>query len=407
MKVIIAGGGIGGLTAAMALHERGIEVQVYESVREVQPLGVGINILPHAMRVFAELGLMELLLPYGVETAELAFFNKRGQLIWREPRGLAAGYEVPQLSVHRGRLQLTLLAQAKHRLGDDAIRTGHAVESFEQDGTGITVHLIDRDNERAITDRADVLIGADGIHSAVRKAFYPDEGRPHWSGNLLWRAVSRSTPLLTGRSMFMAGHLPHKFVAYPLEEPAADGTQLINWIAELNWEHVGLSDRESWNRRGNFEDFAPRFTDWSFDWVDIPALIAAADSVYEFPMVDRDPLPRWTFDRVTLLGDAAHPMYPIGSNGASQAILDARALTDALTEEASYDTAFARYETQRRAATAAIVLSNRQHGPERVMDLAQERAPEGFTDVKDVFEAGELEGISAQYKQLAGFKVPK
>jgi 5-methylphenazine-1-carboxylate 1-monooxygenase len=407
MKILIAGGGIGGLAAAMALHADGHEVQVYESVREVKPLGVGINILPHAMRILNGIGIMDLLLPVGVETAELCFFNGLGQLIWREPRGLSAGYDVPQLSVHRGHLQLTLLAEARRRLGHDAIRTGAAIETFNSTADRVTATFVDRDSDERFTDTGDLLIGADGIHSTVRRHFYPTEGLPHWSGNLLWRSVSWAKPYLTGRSMFMAGHLPHKFVAYPISEPRADGKQLINWIAELNWEHKGMTDRESWNRAGNKDDFAERFADWQFDWLDIPALIDNAEGIYEFPMVDRDPLPRWTFDRVTLLGDAAHPMYPIGSNGASQSILDTAAIATALREESTIDAALARYESERRGATGAIVMANRKHGPEVVMDLAHARAPQGFNDVGDVFAPGELEGISNQYKQLAGFQRPR
>lgn len=409
MRVIIAGAGIGGLVTALALHEQGIDVQVYEAVQELAPLGVGINLLPHAGAVLHGLGALDEIRSLGVETAELCFFNRHGQLIWREPRGLAAGYPVPQVSVHRGRLQLTLLGIVRARLGDDAVRTGHRLQSFTTGGGGAlpTVELVDRATDSIVSDSADLVIGADGIHSRVRATFYPDEGMPSWSGNVLWRATTRQAPFLTGRSMFMAGHRPHKFVAYPISYVGDDGLCTVNWIAELDRRDVGLADREDWNRRGDLADFAARFDDWRFDWLDIPALVHGADVVFEFPMVDRDPLPRWTFDRVTLLGDAAHPMYPIGSNGASQAILDARSLVDALVREPSIDEALAAYEADRRPKTAGIVLANRQHGPERVMDLAEERAPGGFGDVSEVFAAGELEEIAAQYKQVAGFQVPK
>ena len=409
MRVIIAGAGIGGLVAALALHEQGVEVQVYEAVPELAPLGVGINLLPHAGAVLQGLGALDEIRALGVETAELCFFNRHGQLIWREPRGLAAGYPVPQVSVHRGRLQLALFDIVRRRLGDDAVRTGHRLQSLDTGGaTGLpSVELVDRDGDRVVRDSADLVVGADGIHSRVRATFYPDEGLPQWSGNVLWRAVSRHQAFLTGRSMFMAGHRPHKFVAYPITDADADGMCTVNWIAELDRRAVGLADREDWNRKGDPAEFAPRFADWAFDWLDIPALIDEAEMVFEFPMVDRDPLPRWTFDRVTLLGDAAHPMYPIGSNGASQAILDARSLADALAVESSVPAALAAYEAGRRPKTAGIVLANRQHGPERVMDMAEERSPGGFASVADVFAPGELEDISAQYKQVAGFQIPK
>lgn len=415
MRVIVAGAGIGGLVAAMALHQRGVDVEVHEAVTEVRPLGVGINILPHAMGVLDGLGLMGRVLALGVATAELCFFNRHGQLIWREPRGLAAGYPVPQLSVHRGRLQLELLAAARERLGPDAVRAGSAVVAVEP-GDGRTrpaALLEDRTTGTRTRVEADAVVAADGIHSAVRRQFVPDEGLPRWSGNLLWRATTVvERPFLTGRSMFMAGHRPHKFVAYPITGPDAEGRQVVNWIAELDRRDEGLAGREDWNRRVDAERFADRFADWRFDWLDIPALIAGASEIFEFPMVDRDPLPAWTRGRVTLLGDAAHPMYPIGSNGASQAILDARALAEQLGgvpadgSGAQVEAALRAYDDERRPATARIVESNRRHGPERVMDLAEERAPGGFAQVGDVFAPGELEAISAQYKQVAGFTVP-
>lgn len=404
MRVIIAGGGIGGLTAAMALHARGIDVQVYESVVELQPLGVGINLLPHAMAHLQRLDLLDVVLPLGVQTAELCFFNKLGQLIWREPRGLAAGYPIPQLSVHRGHLHMALLAETRRRLGDSAVLNAQAVQSFREDERGrVVVEIHDRVADRVVSDTADVLVGADGIHSSIRQTFYPNQGPPNWQGDILWRATSRWKPFLTGRSMFMAGHLPHKFVAYPLSEVGEDGMCTVNWIAELDRTAWGLSNREDWNRRGNFDDFMPYFEDWVFDWLDIPAMCRQTDTAFEFPMIDRDPLDQWTFGHVTLLGDAAHPMYPIGSNGASQAIIDGLVLADSLADESGIDAALARYEGERRPRTSQIVLSNRKHGPERVMDMAQERAPQGFTNVDEVFAPGELEEVAAQYRQLAGF----
>lgn len=403
MRVIVAGGGIGGLTTALVLHQRGIDVQVYESVRDVQPLGVGINVLPHAMAQLDALGALDRIADQGVRTSELCFFNRHGQLIWREPRGIEAGYPVPQVSLHRGRFQLTLLDLVRERLGPDAVKTGHHLVASSSDGLRAQATFHDRYRGGTVEDEADLVVAADGIHSTVRAARYPDEGAPKWSGAFMWRAVSRTEPFLTGRSMFMAGFRKVKFVAYPIGPVEADGKQAVNWIAELDRSGEELLGRESWNQRGDITDFLPHFADWRFDWLDIPALIEVADAVYEFPMVDRDPLDTWTYGRVTLLGDAAHPMYPVGSNGSSQAILDARALGDALATESTIDAALARYDGERRPATARIVMSNRQHGPERVLDMAEERAPRGFASASDVFVDGELEGIAAAYKQTAGF----
>lgn len=391
----------------MALHAKGIDVQVYEGVQQLQPLGVGINVLPHAMAQLDRLDLLPTLLPLGVKTGELCFFNQQGQLIWREPRGVDAGYPVPQLSVHRGRFHMALLAEARARLGEERVVSGHAVRGFAEQADGrVAVHVVPRDTDTGFDDVGDVLVAADGIHSTIRAIFHPDEGMPQWSGNILWRATTRTKPFLTGRSMFMAGHLPHKFVAYPLTEVGDDGMCTVNWIAELDRRHIGLSKREDWNKVGVLDDFLPRFEDWVWEWLDIPGLVRGAETVFEFPMVDRDPLDRWTHGRVTLLGDAAHPMYPIGSNGASQAIIDAFTLADLLADTGDIDAALQAYDADRRPKTAAIVMSNRQHGPERMLDIAYERAPQGFDDVLDVFAEGEREAIAAQYKQVAGFSLP-
>ena len=406
MRAMIVGGGIGGLTTALRLHAAGIEAHVYESVSEIRALGVGINLLPHAVRELTELGLLDVLVATGVQTQELRYFSAFGKGIWQEPRGLAAGYRWPQISIHRGTLQLLLLDAVRDRLGAACIHTGCHLASFVQsdDGT-VEAQFVDRRTGTPVaTETGDLLIGADGIHSAVRTALYPDEGPPQWNGAILWRATTLSAPFLTGRSMFMAGHAQQKFVAYPITPDVdASGRLLINWIAELRFEPAALGYREDWNRRGDLADFLPAFADWQFDWLDIPDLIQRAEAIYEYPMVDRDPLDRWSFGHVTLLGDAAHPMYPVGSNGASQAILDARALADALANSADIPAALEAYEAQRRPATARITLSNRQQGPERVMQIVAERAPQGFDDLDAVISRTELEAIAAEYKQLAGF----
>lgn len=405
MKLLLTGGGIGGLVAALSLHRAGHEVRVFESVPTLRPLGVGINLLPHAVKVLTGLGLAERLATRGVATAELAYFNKFGQEIWAEPRGRAAGYHWPQYSIHRGRLQMLLLEETRARLGTDAVRTGYHLQSFEERGDEIVARFIDRETGQVVAEETgDALIGADGIHSVVRKRFYPDEGEPKFSGRVLWRAVSEAPPFRTGQSMVMVGHADQKFVAYPIGT-TPEGSSLVNWIAEL---FVGGDEppmKRDWNRRARKDDFAPPFRSWRFDWLDVPALIGATDEVYEFPMIDRDPVPRWSFGRVTLLGDAAHPMYPIGSNGASQAILDAAALTTALTgaDAPAVPAALRRYEELRREPTSQIVLNNRKQGPERVMQLAEERAPRGFDRIESVIPRQELEDIARQYKLAAGF----
>ncbi|MFO0232371.1 MAG: flavin-dependent oxidoreductase [Burkholderiales bacterium] len=410
IDVAIVGGGIGGLATALALHAKGIACTVFEAVEAVRPLGVGTNLLPHSVRVLSNLGLQPALAAIAVETAELAFYNKHGQPIWSEPRGLAGGYTYPQFSIHRGRLQMILFETATHRLPAGAIRTSHALSRFEEGDGLTTLHFVDRAGAPRPPVRARAVIGADGIHSVVRRTFIPDEGPARFSGRMLWRATTRARPFLTGRSMVQAGHQNQKFVCYPIQQvPDADGKVTINWIAELTVPAGTTPERENWNKKVDRSVFREPFAGWTFDWLDIPALIDGADAIFEFPMVDRDPLPRWTHGRITLLGDAAHPMYPIGSNGASQGILDAEAMADAMiaagfpSRSTDPADAFARYEAARREATGAIVLSNRRNGPDQVMQIAEERAPQGFRHVHDVIPREELEAISARYKQLAGF----
>ena len=436
-RVLVIGAGIGGLTTALCLERIGIAATICESVTAIRPLGVGINLLPHSVRVLTDLGLADHLDGIGVRTAELCYYNKLGQRIWSEPRGLAAGYKWPQFSVHRGQLQALLYNTVIERLGASSIRAAHSLERIDVDGDcdgdgdgdggPATATLRNRHDDTQVTIDADVIIAADGINSAARRQRYPDEGPPKFAGQLLWRATTIASPFLTGRSMIMAGHQRQKFVCYPIAT-LADGRSVINWIAERRIAEPGSGAQpprpSDWNREIDRETFAPLFASWKFDWLDIPALIAGAERVYEFPMVDRDPLPRWTFGRATLLGDAAHPMYPIGSNGASQAILDAEAIALALRDEgcvgsvggvggvggvgdlrdaSSVRAALARYEDARRPATASIVASNRGMGPERVMQIVEERAPNGFDRLAEVISDVELNDIASQYKQIAGF----
>jgi 2-polyprenyl-6-methoxyphenol hydroxylase-like FAD-dependent oxidoreductase len=399
MKIVIAGGGIGGLAAALFLQAEGIEVDVYESVSELAELGVGINLQPHAVRELEILDLRTELEPAGNSCDEWAMFNRLGQEIWREPRGRAAGHAWPQISIHRGRLQGILLAAAKKRLGPERIHTDHHLVGFDNAADHIAATFATgRRTGPAVRVDADALIGADGIHSTVRKRLYPAEGDPVFAGMLLWRALTRTKPLFGGHTMVFAGYREQKFIAYPIGAPDADGLQMLNWICEIHADK--MLRREDWNREGRLDEFLPAYADWRFSWADVPQIIRDADRVYEYPMIDRDPLPRWSFGRVTLLGDAAHPMYPIGANGASQAIRDGRALAQALAAGGTAAECLAGYEQERREATNQIVVSNRQLGPEQVMQMAHERAPNGFDNIEDVISREELTAIAQRYRAV-------
>lgn len=404
--IIIAGGGIGGLTAALSLHRAGFAVRVFESVDRIQALGVGINLLPHAVRELDALGLAGQLAANGITPSTLAYFTKRGEPIWDEPRGLAAGYRWPQISIHRGVLHTILHEAAEAEIGADRIHTGCHLDRFVETSAGIEVTFIDRRSGVVVaTAQGSMLVACDGIHSVARKHFYPNEGMPKWNGSLLWRGLADGPPVFDGRTMLWAGHPRQKFVLYPvLDLPA--GRQQLNFIAELRTESTELIEREDWNRAGDLADFLPQFEDWVFPWLDVPALIASAPGTFLFPMVDRDPVEHWSFGRTTLLGDAAHPMYPIGSNGASQAILDARTLTGCLLCHVDdVDGALRRYDEARRPATSAIVLANRGLGPELPMQLVEERAPDGFERLSDVVTAEEILAVTDGYRKMAGFSL--
>ena len=402
--VLIVGGGIAGLATALSLHAEGIDVAVRESVPEIQPLGVGINLLPHAVRELDALGVFDELESVGIASTTLAYFSARGQLIWEESRGRAAGYQWPQLSLHRGTLQMVLHLTAVERLGADRVVPGRHLTAIDHHDSGATAHFECRDGSGGIESvDAGIVVAADGIHSTVRQQRFPHEGMPLWNGALLWRGAVEYDPILDGRTMVWAGHPDQKFVAYPIRD-LDNGKQLVNFIAEYRTDDRELLEREDWNRAGNLNDFAPRFDDWVFDWLDIPELLRAAPGTFLFPMVDRDPLDYWTEGRVTLIGDAAHPMYPIGSNGASQGILDARVLSGCIRSHRNDpDRALAIYEAHRRPATSAIVLANRGLGPEMPMRLVHERAPEGFDHINDVISPEEILEVTDGYRRTAGF----
>ena len=400
-RVLIVGAGIGGLTLALQLHEAGIGCRIVEAAPDLAPLGVGINILPHASAELFRLGLGEALEHTAVCTREASFFNRFGQHIYSEPAGRDAGYAHPQLSVHRGDLQLILVSAVRDRLGTDAIVTGQkCVRVGHGDGSALAYT---EDEDGAVTQwEADVVVGCDGVHSAVRRCLHSDEGPPRYSGCMMWRGATVTPPFLSGASMVRVGWLSTgKMVIYPIRDDVdGRGNQLVNWVAEL--ESPQRSQR-SWTRTGTQDDFAAAFADWRFDWLDVPALIDSTDTILEYPMVDQEPLPWWGEGRVTLLGDAAHPMVPRGANGAGQAILDTRALTQCLCEYHDPTEALRQYEDQRREATARVVHMNRTNPPDAVLREVYERTGDRpFATVEAVITTEEIEGILGRYRSVTG-----
>jgi 5-methylphenazine-1-carboxylate 1-monooxygenase len=424
MKVVIVGGGIGGLALALALHARGIDCEVFEAVAEVREVGVGITLLPHAMRELAALGLADRIEPLGIENLESVFCNRWGQFIFKEARGRHAGYDLPEISLHRGRLHRTLLDAVLERLGQHRVHLNHRFVRVDQGEAGATVHFVGgtdasqyenatrlamdaglADATRLVAVKADVVVGCDGVNSSVRRQFYPDESLA-FAGINTWRGVTRHRPILTGKTYLRIGSIDTgKMVIYPIvNDIDGQGLQLINWVAEIRRPDSTMND---WNRSGRIEDFIDIFADWRFDWLDVPALLRNAERVFEYPMVDRDPVAQWSFGRVTLLGDAAHPMYPRGSNGSAQALIDARVLAQTLAE---FDppAALKSYEAQRLAATARIVETNRTVPPDYIiMKVDELSGGQPFAQLDDLISPQALQAISDEYKRIAGFSLPR
>jgi 2-polyprenyl-6-methoxyphenol hydroxylase-like FAD-dependent oxidoreductase len=407
LETIVVGGGIAGLAFALALHARGMSCRVLESARQVKELGVGITLLPHGMRELCALGLEDRLRAVAIENEESVFFNRFGQLIYREPRGRYAGYEYPELGIHRGKLHRVLLDAARERLGEDRIETDRQCVAVEQDERGVTVRVKESSTGRELSPvRGDIAIACDGVNSVVRRRFYPDE-QLAFTGINTWRGVTRRKPILTGRSYLRVGTIETgKIVIYPIVDNVdGQGNQLINWMAERRMPGVRMND---WNKPGNIDDFLPIYRDWHFDWLDVPELIRGADTILEYPMVDKDPVDRWTFGRVTFMGDAAHPMYPRGSNGAAQALIDARTLAEALHACPDPMEALEAYEKARLEVTAKIVRTNRQHPPDYIiMKVDELTGGRPFANIDAVISQAELRELSEQYKKIAGFSLEK
>ena len=400
MRIAIVGGGIAGLAFALALHRRGLACTVYESAREVKELGVGITLLPHGMRELTALGLEERLRAVAIENEESVFFNRFGQLIYREPRGRFAGYEHPELGIHRGKLHRVLFDAATERLPAGSIVTGQRCDGVEQDAGGVSLRIAGE----AI--RADIAVACDGFNSVVRRQFYPDE-RPAFTGINTWRGVTRRKPILGGRSYLRIGTVDTgKIVIYPIvDDVDGEGNQLVNWMAEMRMPGEPMND---WNKPGKLEDFIGIYSDWRFGFLDVPEMIRAAGTILEYPMVDKDPVDRWTFGRVTFMGDAAHPMYPRGSNGAAQALIDARVLADELAKGGEPLAALAAYEKARLEATAKIVRTNRQFPPDYIIMKVEElTGGKPFDNIDDVISQAELRELSDNYKRIAGFALEK
>jgi 5-methylphenazine-1-carboxylate 1-monooxygenase len=408
--VLISGAGIGGLATALTLQQIGVPCVVLESVPELRPLGVGINLQPNAVRELYELGFgPDALDTIGIQTQEWALVGLNGNDVYTEPRGVDAGYRWPQYSVHRGRLQMLLYRAALQRLGSTAIRTGMKVVGYRNEaaGAGVTALLETRDGGRQEISGS-LLVAADGLHSAIRQQMHPSQPPIQWGGAVMWRGVTRGKPIRTGASFVGLGTHRHRVVFYPISAPdPLDGLADINWIAEITVDNAGGWPEGDWNRKVRHEDFMHHFERWNYDWIDIPAMLRGAAEVYEYPMIDREPVPSWRDGNTVLLGDAAHVMYPTGSNGASQAIVDARVLGAALLDHGVTARALQAYDERLCPEISPLILRNRGAGPFGLLNLLDDRCGGVFDDIDAVIPRAERDEFMHRYKVAAGFAAEK
>lgn len=406
LPVLIAGGGIGGLSVALTLHQIGVPCLVLEATDELAPLGVGINLQPNAVRELYDLGLGEQQLDtVGLQSREWALVGLNGNDIYAESRGLQAGYKWPQYAVHRGKLQMLLHDIVRNRLGIDAVRLGHRVTGYRNHDHGVTVDVANTDGTTQQINGA-LLIAADGLHSAVRAQMYPQQPPVQWGGAIMWRGTTQAPPIRTGSSFVGLGLHDHRLVFYPITPPdPATGLATINWVAEITVDNSAGWEDGSWTKQVDVDHFVHHFEDWQYDWLNVPELLRGGDVVYEYPMIDREPLPSWQDGNVALLGDAAHVMYPVGSNGASQAIVDARVLGAAMVQHGINAAALDEYDNKLCAPISALVLRNRGSGPFAMLSLVEERCGGEFDNIDDVLPLTERNDFMKQYKQAAGYAI--
>jgi len=406
MNIAIVGGGIAGLSFALGLHKRGIDCDVFEAVTDIKEIGVGITLLPHAMRELAELGLQDALEAVGIENLESVFYTQHGQYVYKEARGRHAGYTLPEIGIHRGKLHRILFDAAVSRLGADKVHTGMRCSAFSQNDNGVEIEFSNAHTQTSIKVQAQIAVACDGVNSVVRAQMHPQDALC-FAGINTWRGVTVHPPILTGKSYLRIGTVEvGKMVIYPIiDNVDGKGNQLINWVAELQKPNAAMND---WNRPGDPAVCAEIFKDWTFDFLNVPELILKADKVFEYPMVDKNALPFWTQGRVTLMGDAAHPMYPRGSNGSAQALIDARTLADQLAQHTDPKEALKAYEVLRLAPTAKVVETNRNVPPDFIIMKAQELSGgKPFRHIDDLITQDELRQISDHYKTVAGFALTK
>ncbi|PHP67880.1 flavin-dependent oxidoreductase [Zhengella mangrovi] len=407
--VLIAGGGIGGLAVALTLNQIGVDCTVFEQVLELKPLGVGINIQPNAVRELYDLGFTaDDLDKVGVPAREWALVGLNGNDIYSETRGLLAGYNWPQYAVHRGKFHMMLADAFMARAGTDALRLGARITGYQNNPGGTVTAIVEHADGSVTRETGTLLIGADGIHSAIRAQMHPDQPPIHWGGAIMWRGTTQGKPIRTGSSFVGLGTHRHRMVIYPISHPDPEtGLATINWIAEMTLDNSEGWQSSGWFRPVAVDEFVQNFEGFRYDWLDVPDMLRNADVAYENPMIDRDPVSTWVDGRVALIGDAAHAMYPTGSNGASQAVIDARVLGAAMIDHGVTPEALNAYDGRLCGPVSDLILRNRGAGPFGLLNMVDERCGGEFANIDDVIPAAERTEFMAKYKAAAGFAIEK
>jgi 2-polyprenyl-6-methoxyphenol hydroxylase-like FAD-dependent oxidoreductase len=406
--VLIAGGGIGGLAMALTLHQIGVRCVVIEAVHEMRPLGVGVNLQPNAVRELFDLGIgADDLDQVGLPALEWALVGLNGNDIYSEPRGRDAGYSWPQYAVHRGQFHTLLYRKVVERLGPEAVRLGQRVAGYRRNVDGTVTAMISHADGTVSEEHVTLLIGADGIHSAIRAAMHPGQPPIHWGGAIMWRGTVRAKPIRTGSSFIGLGTHRQRMVIYPISHPDEEGLATINWIAEVTVDNASGWQSDSWFKPVAIDDFIHYFENFRYDWLDVPAMLAQADVAFENPMIDRDPIPTWVDGPVALMGDAAHAMYPTGSNGASQAVMDARVIGAKMVTHGVGPEALRAYDAELCGPISQLVLRNRGAGPFGLLNLVDERCGGTFDHIDEVIPPEERAAFMAGYKAAAGFAMDR
>jgi len=397
MLIGIIGGGISGLSLALQLNHYGFAVEIFESAKELSPLGLGLNLQPKAVKILANCNLFDELITNGVAISSVEFQCKDGLSIFSQKRGIADGYDFPQIAIHRAKLQQMLLKQFTLQ-PKNKIYLGQQLINFQEYHSNVVCTLVDRTTNNVLDKTVDILIGADGIHSTIRAKIHNDKANYQFAGIMMWRGISKIKPFQQHSSVVVRGNRNVQLITYPISPLDKNGECYINWVVEIFDEETNTLDDNCWNKQGHVAEFIHYFNDWQNKFLDIEPLFDKAINIFKFPMVDRNPLNYWNTNRVTLIGDAAHPMYPRGANGASQGIIDAEYLATVIHSASNISDALQQYQANRLPITSKIVLDNRNANQLEILSLVAARCQKTCQNIHTCIDSEYIRQILTDYK---------